>query len=185
MSYLVKYPHISSHLPWGVVLGQHLSLPALALLVRRLRDSWPRSLRITPALESRPSALLCSWGFPVVGGCGRTLCQRQHCGLSVEWEREKPCQKQACCSPKVVKEEGGEGKSTLTILKCVFHNSEYTNYKCHTLGFIRLAYFHNFKKMDRKKRKRHHCQFQLNLYLDSMYLTSRDAEIRWISYFRF
>lgn len=37
--------------------------------------------------------------------------------------------------------------------------------------------------MDRKKRKRHHCQFQLNLYLDSMYLTSRDAEIRRISYF--
>ena len=143
MSYLVKYPIISSHLPREVVLGQHLSLPTLVLLVRRFRDSWPQSLRITPALESRLSTLLCSWVFPIVGGCGRTFCQRQHCDLSAEWEREKPCQKQACCSPKVVKEEGGEGKSILTILKCMFLNSEYTNYKCHTLGFIRLAYFHN------------------------------------------
>lgn len=136
MSYLVKYPSISSHLPWEVVLGQHLSLPALVLLVRRFRHSWPQSLRITAALESRLSVL-------VVGGCGRTLCQRQHCDLSVEWEREKPRQKQACCSPKVVKEEGGEGTSILMTLKCMFHNSEHTNYKCHTLGFIRLAYFHN------------------------------------------
>lgn len=33
----------------------------------------------------------------------------------------------------------------------MFHKSEYINYKCHTLGLIRLDYFHNLKKKWKEK----------------------------------
>lgn len=139
----------------NMVLSQHLSLCPLMLFVRRSRDGQTQSFWITPALEPRISTVLCSWIISLVGGWGRTLCQRQHCDLSTEWKREKERE----AGKGLSLPQSGEGRrrtrkihfQDFEILNCMFHKSEYINYKCHTLGLIRLDYFHNLKKNGKKK----------------------------------